>query len=79
MALKKRLLPRNKEGIDDYVGMQFKAGRLSDEIFTVERFDPEKNSYDITYIDGLNSVVKIQYSAINLREKLKIKELTLIS
>ena len=79
MALKKRLLPRNEEGIDDYVGMQFKAGKFNDEIFTVERFDPEKNSYEITYIDSLNAVGKIQYNAINLREKLKIKELTLIN
>tara|TARA_R110000772_G_C13252959_1_gene434693 strand:+ start:722 stop:961 length:240 start_codon:yes stop_codon:yes gene_type:complete len=79
MALRKRLLPRNEEGIDDYVGMQFKTSNFIKEVFTVASFSLEKNLYYITYVDKSYSIVTVTYGAKLLRKKLKDNDWTLIN
>jgi hypothetical protein len=79
MALRKRLLPRNKQGIDEYIGMQFKTSRFIKEVFTVASFSLEKNLYDITYVDKSYSIVTVTYDAKLLRKKLKDNDWILIN
>jgi hypothetical protein len=71
MALKKRLLPRCEEITDKYVGKQFKTSGFSEEVFTIESFNKDLDSYNISYVDKSSSIVILKYSAGILRKSIK--------